>query len=47
MVGGQVTVVLNGQVVVDAAPLANYYDKGRPLPTTGPVRDIDAGPGVR
>jgi len=38
MVGDKVTVVLNGQVVVDAAPLANFFEKGKPLPETGPIQ---------
>ena len=38
MVGEQVTVELNGQVVVDAAPLANFFEKGKPLPATGPIQ---------
>ncbi len=38
MVGEQVTVELNGQVVVDAAPLAKYFDKVKPLPATGPIQ---------
>lgn len=38
MAGENVTVVLNGQLVVDAAPLANFFDKGKPLPTAGPIQ---------
>jgi len=38
MVGDTVTVELNGQRVVDAAPLANYFEKGKPLPATGPIQ---------
>lgn len=38
MVGERVTVELNGQVVVDAATLANFFEKGKPLPTTGPIQ---------
>ena len=38
MKGDRVTVVLNGQVVVDAAPLANYFQKGQPLPARGPIQ---------
>jgi hypothetical protein len=37
MVGDKVTVHLNGELVVDNAPLANYWDKGKPLPTRGPI----------
>lgn len=38
MIGEKVTVVLNGQVVVDAAPLANFFEKGKPIPTMGPIQ---------
>src|SRR6266852_8972801 len=37
MKGDKVTVVLNGEKVVDEAPLANYWDKGKPLPAKGPI----------
>ncbi|MCE9532538.1 MAG: DUF1080 domain-containing protein [Planctomycetes bacterium] len=37
MVGDEVTVHLNGELVVDKAPLANYFEKGKPLPATGPI----------
>ena len=37
MRGDLVTVNLNGVLVVDAAPLANFWDKGKPLPATGPI----------
>jgi hypothetical protein len=37
MKGDKVTVNLNGVKVVDDAPLANYFDKGKPLPTKGPI----------
>jgi len=37
MKGDKVTVHLNGELVVDKAPLANYWEKGKPLPTTGPI----------
>jgi hypothetical protein len=37
MKGDNVTVFLNGEKVVDDAPLANYWDKGKPLPKTGPI----------
>jgi hypothetical protein len=37
MKGDEVTVYLNGELVVDKAPLANYWEKGKPLPTTGPI----------
>ncbi|MFO0821578.1 MAG: DUF1080 domain-containing protein [Gemmataceae bacterium] len=37
MVGDQVTVKLNGELVVDKAKLANYFDRGKPLPEKGPI----------
>ena len=37
MKGDNVTVYLNGELVVDKAPLANYWEKGKPLPATGPI----------
>jgi len=37
MKGDNVTVFLNGQKVVDDAPLENYWEKGKPLPKTGPI----------
>jgi hypothetical protein len=37
MKGENVTVFLNGEKVVDDAPLANYWEKGKPLPKTGPI----------
>lgn len=37
MKGDLVTVVLNGVTVVDQAPLANYWERGKPLPATGPI----------
>ena len=37
MKGDKVTVFLNGKKVVDDAPLANYWDRGKPLPKTGPI----------
>ncbi len=37
MIGDKVTVFLNDKKVVDDAPLANYWDKGKPLPATGPI----------
>ena len=37
MKGDKVTVFLNDKKVVDDAPLANYWDKGKPLPETGPI----------
>ena len=37
MKSDKVTVHLNGVLVVDNAPLANYWEKGKPLPATGPI----------
>ena len=37
MKGEKVTVHLNGVKVVDDAALANYWEKGKPLPATGPI----------
>jgi hypothetical protein len=37
MKDGKVTVKLNGELVVDAVMLDNYFDKGKPLPDRGPV----------
>jgi hypothetical protein len=37
MIGEEVTVELNGVLVVDKAKLANYWDKGKPLPEKGPI----------
>ncbi len=37
MKGDKVTVFLNDKKVVDDAALANYWDKGKPLPATGPI----------
>ncbi|HEY3322560.1 MAG TPA: DUF1080 domain-containing protein [Planctomycetota bacterium] len=38
MVGEYVTVWLNEKLVVDHARLANYYNKTKPLPRTGPIQ---------
>jgi len=37
MRGANVTVYLNGELVVDNKPLANYWEKGKPLPEKGPI----------
>ncbi|HJZ57051.1 MAG TPA: DUF1080 domain-containing protein [Gemmataceae bacterium] len=37
MVGDEVTVKLNGELVVDKGKLPNYWDKGQPLPAKGPI----------
>ncbi len=36
MKGDKVTIHLNGELVVDNAALNNYWEKGKPLPATGP-----------
>jgi hypothetical protein len=37
MVKDLVTIHLNGELIVDQAPLANYWEKGQLLPATGPI----------
>jgi hypothetical protein len=37
MKGDEVTVHLNGKLVVDKVPLENYWEPGQPLPTMGPI----------
>jgi hypothetical protein len=37
MIGDEVTVELNGVLVVDKGKLPNYWDRGKPLPKTGPI----------
>jgi hypothetical protein len=37
MIGDKVTVKLNGKVVVDKTSLENYWERGKPLPTRGPI----------
>ena len=37
MVGDEVTVKLNGELVVDKGKLPNYWDRGKPLPEKGPI----------
>jgi len=37
MVADKVTVKLNGTTVVDQVPLENYWDRGQPLPESGPI----------
>ena len=37
MKGDEATIYLNGELVVDHAPLANYWEKGKPLPAKGPI----------
>jgi hypothetical protein len=43
MKGDNATVFLNGEKVVDNAPLANYWEKGKPLPVKGPIELQDHG----
>jgi hypothetical protein len=38
MAGEVVTVYLNGKLVVDHAKMQNFFDKGGPLPKTGPIQ---------
>lgn len=38
MIGDNVTVKLNNKLVVDNAPLANYFDKGKPPFPVGPIQ---------
>jgi len=37
MVGDVVSIWLNGELVVDKTPLENYWERGKPLPATGPI----------
>jgi hypothetical protein len=37
MNGDEVTVYLNGELVVDKVPLENYWEPGQPLPAKGPI----------
>ena len=37
MKGDRVTVYLNGKLVVDNTPLENYWERGQPLPSRGPI----------
>jgi len=37
MKGDRVTVRLNGELVVDNVALENIWQKGKPLPGTGPI----------
>lgn len=37
MKGDKCTIKLNGKLVVDDTPLENYWEKGKPLPATGPI----------
>jgi hypothetical protein len=37
MKGDKVTVYLNDVLVVDNVPLENYWERGKPLPATGPI----------
>lgn len=37
MKGDKVTIYLNGELVVNKTPLENYWERGKPLPTKGPI----------
>ncbi len=37
VIGDEVTVKLNGELVVDKAKLPNYFERGKPLPAKGPI----------
>ncbi|HEX7896282.1 MAG TPA: DUF1080 domain-containing protein [Planctomycetota bacterium] len=37
-VGARCTIWLNGKLVVDHAPLANFWEKGKPLAPAGPIQ---------
>ena len=37
MKGDKVKVMLNGKLVVDNTPLENYWERGQPLPSRGPI----------
>jgi hypothetical protein len=37
MIGDEVTVKLNGELVVDKGKLPNYFERGKPLPEKGPI----------
>jgi hypothetical protein len=37
MRGDRVTIFLNGKKVVDNTPLENFWERGKPLPGTGPI----------
>ena len=36
-IGARTTVYLNGKLVVDFAPMQNYWDRKKPLPARGPI----------
>jgi hypothetical protein len=37
VVGDEVTIKLNGELIIDKAPLQNYWDRGKPVPNSGPI----------
>jgi len=37
MRGDKVSVWLNGEQVVDNVTMENYWERGKPLPATGPI----------
>ncbi|MFO0890369.1 MAG: DUF1080 domain-containing protein [Isosphaeraceae bacterium] len=46
-VGARTTVYLNGKLVVDHAPLENFWDRSSPLPAKGPVQLQTHGSEIR
>lgn len=46
-VGARTTVYLNGKLVVDHAPLENYWDRTRPIPAKGPIELQTHGSEIR
>jgi len=38
LVGDKVTVHLNAEKIVDAVTMENFFDRGKPLPTRGPIQ---------
>ena len=46
-VGARTTIYLNGKLVVDHAPLENYWDRANPLPAKGPIQLQTHGSEIR
>jgi hypothetical protein len=46
-VGARTTVYLNGKLVVEHAPLENYWDRGTPIPAKGPIQLQTHGSEIR
>ena len=38
MVGARTSVIMNGVLIVDMAPLENYFNRDMPVPATGPIQ---------